>query len=193
MQHIAQLDTNKFRATGVRIAYPDLAQARSFKNDSKNTPRFSCTCLIPKSDKASYDLLKGAIDELAKTELKKAKIAMADTCLRDGDESNQEAYHDNWVLSLYRYPDDKRPRNNAPAVVGPVKVDGAFVQLQPGDDGYPFSGSTCTVIFDLYVAKKWGKVSGGFSTVQSTPKPTDEVIGGSGDIAYLEEAATDGL
>lgn len=187
-QHISTLPDQdyKFIARGVTIAFPDLAVPRAFKNDPKNTPRFACHILFPKEDAASLKVIKDALAKLGKDELKTDRVPMADTFLRDGDESRQEAYQGHWVLSLYRYPNPNGKNNGAPDV-----VDMSKQRLNPGDQGYPYSGSVCNVVFDAYVAKKWKKISGGFSAVQFVAD--GPVIGGASDISYLDGGDTDDL
>lgn len=188
MPTIKQLDEagTKFLASNVRIAYPDLAVPRHFKNDEKTTARYSVTVLIPKSDTESAALLQNAIRKMAKERLKLDRIPAADVCLRDGDESTQSAYAGHWFLSLHRYPSDKVPNNNAPAV-----VDGSKNRIQPTDSNYPYSGCRANVVFEIYTSPsgKWKKVNGGFSTVQFHAH--DEVIGGGNDLGYLEETDPD--
>lgn len=182
-QVISHLQDNKFYAENVRIAYPDLYKAKHFKGDTKNSARFGITLLIPKSDEASHKLLKEHITKMAKAELKMDRIPAADVCLKDGDESNQEAYHGHWYINAYKYPKD--PSNLT--VGGPDVVDTAKPpnRIREGDANAPTSGDWCDVIFEIYAGVKWKKINGGVSVVRFRSK--GEPIGGGSDIAALPE------
>jgi hypothetical protein len=182
-QTVTHLQDNKFYADNVRIAYPDLFEAKHFKNDSKNTARFGATLLIPKGDTASYKLLKDHITRLTKADLKMDRIPAADVCLKDGDESNTEAYHDHWYINAYKYP---KNQSNL-SVGGPDVVDTAKPpnRLREGDANVPCSGDFCDVIFEVYAGAKWKKINGGLSVVRFRSK--GEPIGGGNDAALLPE------
>lgn len=47
------------------------------------------------------------IDSLVKTDLKIKTLPAADSCLKDGDQSNNEAYHGHWYVNAYKYPKDQ--------------------------------------------------------------------------------------
>lgn len=159
---ITQRPDGSFLALNVRVAYPDLYEAKPFKNDPKNTPRFGVNLLLPKTDEASHKVVDDAIKKLAKDKLSLAKIPAADTFLKDGDESNNEAFHGHWVLSLYRYPDDSKPNKGAPD----VRARDKSVKLTRESEPNIFSGSYANVVFDAYVQPKWKKVNGGLNVVQ---------------------------
>lgn len=186
MSSITKLADNKFLASNLQIAYPDLYVARSFKNDAKNTPRFGLTLLLPKSDTEGHKLISDAIKAIAKAELKMDRIPATDVFLRDGDESNNEAYHGHWYMSLYKYPNDKQPNNGAPQV-----VDANKKAIKATDSNAPYSGCFCDVVFEAYAGTKWKKVNGGLSVVRF--RGDGEPIGGGSDVNALPDLEPAGL
>lgn len=166
-------------AHNVQGGWPDLYQAVPFKNDPKNTPRFGITIFIPKGTEG-VEVLQADIAKLAKDKLKLNKLPDADSCLKDGDESENEAYHGHWIFSAYAYPDDKKPGKGAPTV-----VDGKKVKIPEGDSKAPYSGSVSNIVFDIYTSPKWKKVNGGLKTVQALRD--GPVIGRSQDLSDLPD------
>lgn len=90
-----------------RLSYPKLYVPEAVKGaerDENPRKRYGCVLLIPKSDKATYKLLKDYIDELkAKPPLKGTKLKADKVALRDGDDDDEtEECRGHWILSANR-------------------------------------------------------------------------------------------
>jgi hypothetical protein len=166
--------------TNVRIAYPALRKAESFKGDDRNVPRFGVTVLVPKTAEGVVDQLQSEINKLAKEKHKLNKLPEADSCFRDGDGKSNEAMHGHYVLSLYSYPNEKSRDGGAPQV-----LDRSKKPIPVGGPGEPYSGCYVNVLFDLYAPNNWKKVSGGLKVVQFVAD--GEPIGASTDLSELPE------
>jgi hypothetical protein len=177
---IKKTANGQFVLTNVRNVHPDLRKAVPFKNDPKNTLRFGDTVLIPKTAESVYETLQAEINKLATEKHKLNKLPEADSCLRDGDTSSNEALHGHWVLALYSYPNEKARDGGAPQV-----LDRSKKPIPAGGPGEPYSGCYVNVLFDLYAPNNWKKVSGGLKVVQFVAD--GEPIGASTDLSELPE------
>lgn len=100
--------------------------------DNTGTGKYCCTVLIPKSEKATYEALRQAV-EAAKQKGKTAKWegkipGRLDIALRDGDEKEDETMQGNWVITAKtdRRPEvvdrDRMPIMDAEAIYSGMKA-----------------------------------------------------------------------
>lgn len=145
------------KLTNVRLAFADIFTAKSFANDPKNKPAYSCQLLVTPGSPDAIKIeaaMKAAAIELwgAKgADLLKTMQAKDDgVCFRDGSLKDYSGY-DGMMYLAARSP--SRPkifdRN-------PKKPDGSE-NLLTEEDGRPYAGCFVDAIVDIYATNTGGK------------------------------------
>lgn len=88
-------EKTKIHLKGVRISFPSLHKKELYKG--VETEKYAATFLIPKSNKEAKKQIDIAMNKML-AENKVSKLPSDKICLKDGDESDQEAYHGYWTL-----------------------------------------------------------------------------------------------
>ena len=176
---IHSLDNGQFLLKNVQGAWPDLTTARPFKPGDK--PRYGITAFIPDDATDVIEFIKAKVNKVAADQLRLKKLPDADSCLKDGNAKDNEAYHGHQLLSLYAYPNEKSTTKGKPQVVGrdgrtPIKEDSS---------DFPVSGTYVNTLFDLYTNTAYKKVSGGLKVVQRVADGPH--IGSGVDLSALED------
>lgn len=140
----------KVKLENVRLAFPNLFEARAFGDDGKD-PAYGASFIFPKTHSA-YKLVQDAIEAAAKDQWKgKAtdmlkQLRTADkTCLHDGDgKPDYDGFPGNFFVAS---------RNKA----RPLIIDRDKSPLTQSD-GKPYAGCYVNATIDIWPqANKWGK------------------------------------
>ena len=160
---------NKMQLKNVRISFPHL-----FKRNTKfgeDGAKFELVVMLHKENQAKE--IKAIQAEIA-TLIKELgqKVASDKLCFKDGDDADRPEYEGHMVLSL---KSNKRPtvidRDKSPLVE---------------DDGKPYAGCFCNVIFDMWKQdNSWGRrINGNLYGVQFAK---DGEAFSSGDVDVTDE------
>lgn len=136
----AALTNTKVRTGKVRLSFVHLLEP--FAMDEGDPKKYSCTILIPKSDKATLRLIKAAREAAIEVGKQRYGASWAKSSLwntmKDGDETDLEKYPENeghYVMSV--------SNNTRPGVVN--------TQLDPiTDEGDIYSGCYAQVSIDAF-------------------------------------------
>lgn len=86
----------KIKLQNVRISFPNLFQKAVFNGEET---KYEATFLISKESQADQaKLLKEAIADKTKVDLKGAKLPADKICLKDGDDISYDGYAGNWSI-----------------------------------------------------------------------------------------------
>lgn len=179
---IKMTDKGQYMLKNVQVAWPQLHRPKSFKNDDKSPPRFSGTAFIPQDATDIIEFLQKEIAATALDKLKIKKLAPDASCLKDGNESDNEACNGFFTLGCYSYPNDNVAGKGKPTVLA---LDKSII-TDPDDARNPESGDYCDVLFDLYVSPQYKRVNAGLKAVQK--KSTGPRIGNSVDLSNFEKS-----
>ena len=132
----------KITLKNVRLSFPHLFQKATF---SGNETKYEATFLINKETQADQvKVLKQAIADKLKNDLKGAKIAADKICLRDGEEVSCDGYAGNFSIKA---SNSKRP----------VVIDRDKSPL-PEDDNRIYAGCYVNAIIELWAQdNQYGK------------------------------------
>lgn len=153
----------------VRLSYAHVWEPRQEKAEQK--PKYSCSVIIPKSDKKTVAAIEAAVNaaaELGKATKFAGKIpANLKKPLRDGDVERPEdpAYEDSWFFNCSSY--------NAPGI-----VDSKLNKVMDKDEVY--SGCFVRVSVNFYPYNNEGSkgVAAGLNNIMKV-KDGDRLAGGS--------------
>lgn len=159
----------KLKLTNVRLAFPDLFEAKEFEaGDGK--PRYSATFLVEpgsENDKAVRKALADVTnDKHGAKGPEKLKAFMADSqksCYNDGNKKDYQGFEGMMALAAHRQAKD-----------GPVGVYGNVIDPQTGkvavltqESGKPYGGCYVNATVDFYVTEgKYPGVRCGLIAVQ---------------------------
>lgn len=132
----------KVTLKNVRLSFPALFHKAKFEGQET---KFEATFLLDKEDHAeTIDMLKKAINEKIKNDLKGAKLGADKLCLRDGDEASYDGYAG--CMSL------KASNQTRPLIIDRDKTPLAE------EDGKPYGGCYVNAMVELWAqSNAYGK------------------------------------
>lgn len=165
----------------VRISFPAIGHMKEEEQDDGGTSKkYKCTAMLPKAShdaafKATLKIMNGLMSANS------VKIPTEYKCVKDGDASDREEYHDHWTVAM---TETRRPaaRNEAGKIMLDTKnvKDGAAVErvLDLIDETF-YAGAICDVLCRLWYFN--GTAKG------KTKKFPKRICGGITAIKFVED------
>ena len=131
----------KIKLSNVRLSFPNLFHRAVFNGEEG---KYGATFLLPKSETAQADRLRGAIKKMVAEELKGAKIPADKLCMRDGDDAEYDGYAEHWSI--------KASNGTRPLVLDRDKSP------LTADDNKVYAGCYVNAVIRLWAQNnQWGK------------------------------------